>query len=97
MVKVTLSVEPTAAFRRFIQHAVAAWIRGPIGNAVQYDVNINTGTQWFMEAFLTSAVNDFVYQKIGSLRVLTMKECCGNPNLIGDFDLGKNLGFQENS
>jgi hypothetical protein len=64
---------------------------------VQYDVNINTGTEWFMEAFATSAVNDFVYQKIGSLRMLTMKECCGNPNLIGDFDLGKNLGFQENS
>jgi len=44
-------------------------------------VNVNTGTQWFMEAFLTSAVNDLVYQKIGSLRMLTMKECCGNPSL----------------
>jgi len=41
---------------------------------VQYDVNINTGTQWFMEAFLTSAVNNFVYQKIGNLRRLTMKK-----------------------
>jgi len=41
---------------------------------VQYDVNINTGTQWFMEAHLTSAVNDFVYQKIGNLRRLTMKK-----------------------
>ena len=61
---------------------------------MENDVNINAGTQGFMEAFATSAVNDFVDQKIGSLRMLTMKECCGNPNLISDFDLSKNLGFR---
>jgi hypothetical protein len=57
MIKVTLSIEPTAAFRRFIEHAVAAWIGDPIGDAVLHNVNTDTGTKWLMEAFATSAFN----------------------------------------
>jgi len=62
---------------------------------MQNDVNINTLTKRFVEAFATSAFNYFVNQEIGSLRVFAMKECCGNPNFIGDFDFGKNLGFHK--
>jgi hypothetical protein len=97
MINVTLSIEPAAAFCRFIEHTVAAWIRRPIGDAVQHDVNINTGTQRFVEAFAAGAINYFFNQEIGSLGVFAMKECGGNPNFIGDFDFGKYLGFHKSS
>jgi hypothetical protein len=54
---------------------------------VQHDVNIDTGTKRFVKTLAASAVNYFFNQEIGSLGVFTVKECRGNPNLIGDFDL----------
>jgi hypothetical protein len=91
---VSSAKEAPSAFGCFEEHPISSRVWLAVGDAMENDVNINTGTQGFMEAFATSAVNDFVDQKIGSLRMLTMKERCGNPNLISDFDLGKNLGFR---
>jgi len=90
---VSSAKEAPSAFGCFEEHPISSrdWLA--VGDAKENDVNINTGTQGFMKDCATSAVNDFVDQKIGSLRMFTMKECCGNPNLISDFDLGKNLGF----
>jgi hypothetical protein len=60
-------------------------------------MNINTGTKRFMEAFATSAVNYFFNWEIGGLGVFAVKEGRGNPNFIGDFELGKNLGSHKPS
>jgi len=55
-------------------------------------MNINTGTKRFMEAFATSAVNYFSIEK-SEPGAISVKEGRGNPNFIGDFDLGKNWRF----
>src|SRR6267143_703118 len=95
MINVSLPVKTAATFRRFKEHAVTAWIRRPIGYAVQHDVNIDTGTKRLVEAFAAGAVNYFFNQEIRSLGVFTVKECRGNPNFIGNFDLGQNLGLHK--
>jgi hypothetical protein len=48
------------------------------------NVNVDPGTKRLMEAFAPSTANDFFNGKVGSRRVLTMKQGCGNPNFIGD-------------
>jgi hypothetical protein len=51
---------------------------------MQDDVNVDPGTKRLVEAFAPSTVNDFINGKVGSRRVLAMKQGCGNPNFIGD-------------
>jgi hypothetical protein len=59
MIGVATPKKAPASFRCLEKRAVTAWIRGPIGDAVLHNVNIDAGTKRFMEAFATSAVNYF--------------------------------------
>jgi hypothetical protein len=53
------------------------------------NVNVDPGTKRLMEAFAPSTVNDFFNGEVRSRRVLTMKQGCGNPNFIGNLQLGE--------
>jgi len=67
------------------------WASGWQRNAIRH--GHKRRTKRLVEAFATSAVNYFFNQEIESLGVFTVKECCGNPNFVSDFDLGWNLGL----
>src|SRR5947207_9406660 len=97
MINIPFSIEPASSLRRFREHAVTAWSRRPIGDAMLHNVNVNTGTQRFVEAFAAGAINYFFNEEIGGLGVFAMKECGGNPNFIGDSNFGKYLGFHKPS
>jgi hypothetical protein len=88
MLRVTNAIETTTALRGLVKHTIAAGIWQAIGNAMQHDMDINAGTKRLAQAFATSAVHYVFNQEIGGFGVLAVKECCGNPNLISDFDLG---------
>jgi hypothetical protein len=97
VIRVTNAIKTPTTLRALEEHAITAGIWLAIGNAMQYDMDINTWTKRFVQAFSASALNYFVYQEIESFGVFAMKECRSNPNLISDFDLGKNLAFHESS
>jgi hypothetical protein len=59
-----------------------------------HHVNVDTRTKGFVEAFTPSALNDFIRRKIYAVRPFAVKKGGGNPNFIGDFDLGENLLLQ---
>jgi len=84
MIGISSAKEASAALRGFDKHTVAARVRCAIGYAMQDDVNVDPRTKRLVEAFTPSTVNDFINGKVGSRRVLAMKQGCGNPNFIGD-------------
>jgi hypothetical protein len=93
MIRVTIAKEASAAGRSLEEHAISPWVWRAIGNAMLYNVNIDTGTKRFVKALTASTVNYFFNQEIGSLGVLTVKECHGNPNFIIDFELGQDFFY----
>jgi len=88
MIGISSAKKAAAALRRFDKHTVAARVRRAIGDAMQDDVNVDPGTKRLVQAFAPSTVNDFFNGKVGSRRVLAMKQGCGNPNFVGDLQLG---------
>jgi hypothetical protein len=50
-------------------------------------MNVNSGPQRFVQAFLTSAIHYFFYGKVICLWVFAMKKGCSYPDFISDFQL----------
>src|SRR5207245_10626898 len=95
MIGISSAKEASAALRGFDKHTVAARVRCAIGYAMQDDVNVDPRTKRLVEAFTPSTVNDFINGKVGSRRVLAMKQGCGNPNFIGELYLGESLSLRK--
>jgi hypothetical protein len=56
---------------------------------MQHNMNINTGAKRFAETLSASAPDYFFNREILSLGALPVKEGRGNPNFVGDFDIGE--------
>src|ERR1700682_5808631 len=91
MIGTSSAEEASASLLRFDKHAVAARVRWAIRDTMQNHMNVDSGTKRLMEGLAPSTVNDFFNRKIGSRGLFAMKQSCGNPNLIGDLQLGESL------
>jgi hypothetical protein len=87
MVDVALAVESAAALGSRIEYPVAARIRRAVGDTVLNDVNIDSGTQRFEQAFLSRVFYNFFYGKVDCRGIFAVEQSGSNPNFIGNFDL----------
>jgi hypothetical protein len=88
MIGVTRSKKTAATLGSLIEHAIPPRIGRSVRNAVQHHMNINPGTQGFMEGFPSSALDDFFDREIQSFRLLSVKQRGSDPDFIGNFPLG---------
>jgi hypothetical protein len=93
MIGISSAKEASATLRRFDKHTVAARVRCAIGYAMQDDVNVDPGTKRLVQAFAPRTVNDFFNRKVGSCRLLAMKQGRESKLIIGDLQLGESLAL----
>jgi hypothetical protein len=91
MISVTIAKKAPASPRGLEEHAISPRVWRAIGDAMLHNVNINTWTKTFVETFTSSALNDFICREIYAVRPFAVKKRGGNPNLICDFELGKDF------
>jgi len=95
MIGINAAKQTPSALLGLKQHAIAAWVRGAVRDAMKNNVNVNARAKRLVKLFLARSFYNLIDGEVRGGGVLAVKEGAGNPNLVRDLNLRSNSSSHE--
>src|SRR5579884_4205870 len=82
MVGIAVAEQTPMTGSRFQQHTVSPWVWWTVRDTMLHGVNIYSGPERFVQAFLLGPFHNLLHREVGRFRVFTVKQCGRDPHFV---------------